>query len=162
VTCRGGCVAQELLKLAGKQAVLVHDPDRQRPEMLPHELLQAETAARMPRSKALGSLMQSIVATSKVRQAGSTQQQCMIQQRRADIFSTSDCLANALSGSPDVWSIVSQEAAAWLAELGLLRLLGAWLRVLRILPPANTAAEVRIHRHPGLTRMHWHDRLLTS
>ena len=62
-------VAQELLKLAGKQAVLVHDPDRQRPEMLPHELLQAETAARMPRSEALGSLLQSIVATSKVRQA---------------------------------------------------------------------------------------------
>ena len=68
--------AQELLKLAGKQAVLVHDPNRQRPEMLPHELLQAETAARMPRSEALGGLLQSIVATSKVRQAQCNPPQC--------------------------------------------------------------------------------------
>ena len=54
-------------------------------------------------------------------------------------------MLNLQVGSPDLMCMISQEAAAWLAELGLLRLLGAWLRVLRILPPANTAAEVRIH-----------------
>ena len=59
-------LSQELLKLAGKEAELVEDPDRQRPEMLPEELLQAELAASMPRSEALTRLLQSIVATGKV------------------------------------------------------------------------------------------------
>jgi len=58
--------------------------------------------------------------------------------------------------TPYCHMIVFQEAAAWLAELGLLRLLGAWLRVLRILPPANTAAEVRTVAGLGYKTMHWH------
>ena len=85
MTSGGVHAAQELLKLAGKQAVLVHDPNRQRPEMLPHELLQAETAARMPRAEALGSLLQSIVATSKVRQARCIHNSA-IRWRRADVL----------------------------------------------------------------------------
>ena len=71
--------------------------------------------------------------------------QTMTEQHQAGDCWDINCLVDALSCSPHIVCRVSQEAAAWLAELGLLRLLGAWLRVLRILPPASTAAEVRHH-----------------
>ena len=38
---------------------------------------------------------------------------------------------------------VRQATAVWLTEMGLLRLLGSWLRVLRTLPPDDAANEVR-------------------
>ena len=58
--------AQELLRLAGKQAEPMEDPERQRPEMKPHDMLQAELAARMPRPDAMERLLQSITATTQV------------------------------------------------------------------------------------------------
>ena len=58
--------AQELLKLAGKEAEAMADPNRQRPEMKPDDMLQAELAARMPRPDALDRLLQSITATNQV------------------------------------------------------------------------------------------------
>ena len=63
--------AQELLALAGKEAALVDDPHKQRPEMSPQELLQAETAARVPRPEALGRLLHSLRGTGEVRPANS-------------------------------------------------------------------------------------------
>ncbi len=58
--------SQELLKLAGKEAEAMEDPERQRPEMKAEDMLQAELAARMPRPDALDRLLQSITATNQV------------------------------------------------------------------------------------------------